>query len=103
MQLWWEKRGHHLTRHLVHGDYGGENILWSKDRIVALLDFGMVDLHERVIELAYSLYWMLMRLEGKKPLRSSTTGTLRRWPKSRWRSCRNPRVFYPDCSGLSSR
>ncbi len=67
MQSWWEQRGRHLPRHLVHGDYGGENILWSQERIVALLDFDMVDIHERVFELAYSLYWMLMRLEREKP------------------------------------
>jgi aminoglycoside phosphotransferase (APT) family kinase protein len=67
MQLWWEQRGHHLPQYLVHGDYGGENILWSQERIVALLDFDMVDIHERVFELAYSLYWMFLRLEGETP------------------------------------
>jgi homoserine kinase type II len=67
MQSWWDQIGHDLPRQLVHGDYGGENILWSQEHIVALLDFDMVDVHERVFELAYSLYWMFMRLEGEKP------------------------------------
>jgi Ser/Thr protein kinase RdoA (MazF antagonist) len=68
MQSWWEQRSHHLPIQLVHGDYGGENILWSQESIVALLDFDMVDVHERVYELAYSLYWMFLRLEGENPL-----------------------------------
>lgn len=61
---WWQQTDARLPAQLVHGDYGGENILFRRGAIIALLDFDLTSIHERVYEIAYSLYWMLARLSG---------------------------------------
>lgn len=62
---WWEQSGRFLPKQLVHGDYGGENILWQAGKIVALLDFDLVDVHERLYDLAYTFFWLFERLEQR--------------------------------------
>lgn len=47
----------------THGDYGGDNLLFHQEQIVALLDWDFVGVRERVCDLAYSLYWMLRRMQ----------------------------------------
>lgn len=63
LQTWWKAAQEHLPRQLTHGDYGGGNILFLQEHIVALLDFDLLRVRERVYELAYSLYWCLWKWE----------------------------------------
>ncbi|MBI3970867.1 MAG: phosphotransferase [Chloroflexi bacterium] len=58
---WWETVGEQLPRLLTHGDYGGGNVLFQNDQVIAILDFDFLDFRERVFDLAYSLYWALVR------------------------------------------
>ncbi len=46
-----------LSRTYIHGDYGGENILFRDGQIVAVLDFDFLAHRERVADLARTLYW----------------------------------------------
>lgn len=64
---WWQHASADLPRQLTHGDYGGGNLLFQDEQIVAVLDFDFLDVHERVFDLAYTLYWMLERLESHAP------------------------------------
>ena len=64
---WWHQIGRLLPQQPVHGDFGGDNILFREERIVALLDFDLMAIHERVFELAYSLYFMFRRFEYDVP------------------------------------
>jgi homoserine kinase type II len=48
-----------LPRSLVHGDYGGDNVLLRGAQVVAILDFDFLAERERIFDLAYSLYWAL--------------------------------------------
>lgn len=69
IQDWWVDIGHRLPKQLVHGDYnGGTNVVFNNEHIVAVLDFDLVDIHERVFDLAYSLYFAMGSLEYGKPL-----------------------------------
>ncbi len=45
-----------LPRGLVHGDYGGDNVLLRGELVVAILDFDFLGERERVFDLAYALY-----------------------------------------------
>ncbi len=47
----------HLPRTYIHGDYGGDNILFRDRRIAAILDFDFLAHRERVADLARTLYW----------------------------------------------
>ena len=47
----------------THGDYGGDNLLFQGDRIVAIGDWDFVGVRERVFDLAYSWYWMFRRVQ----------------------------------------
>jgi len=47
----------HLSRAYIHGDYGGDNILFRDGQIVAVLDFDFLAYRERVADLARTLYW----------------------------------------------
>lgn len=51
-----------LLRSLVHGDYGGDNVLLDAGHVVAILDFDYMAERERIFELSYTLYWTLDRL-----------------------------------------
>lgn len=62
LQEWWSETHVYLPRQLTHGDYGGGNILFRQEHIVAILDFDFLRVRERVYELAYSLYWWLWKL-----------------------------------------
>ena len=62
IQQWWIETGRHLPRHYTHGDYGGGNVLFRKGHVVAVLDFDFLDFRERIFDVAYTLYWMLVRL-----------------------------------------
>ena len=64
----WVDTGYRLPKQLVHGDYGGANVVFNNEHIVAVLDFDLVDIHERVFDLAYSLYFAMGSLEYDKPL-----------------------------------
>ncbi len=50
---------------LTHGDFGGDNLLFTGDTPVALLDFDFLAVRDRVFDLAYTLFWMFERLEGQ--------------------------------------
>lgn len=60
-----------LPRGLAHGDYGGDNVLFDGDRVVALLDFDFLGERERLADLAYALYWALERYGFAFPARPS--------------------------------
>jgi len=51
----------------THGDYGGDNLLFHGDRIVAIGDWDFVGVRERLFDLAYSLYWMFRRVQPDAP------------------------------------
>ena len=63
IDTWWQNAALFLPVQPLHGDYGGGNILFQSDTIVAILDFDFLGIRERVFELAYTTYWMLKRLE----------------------------------------
>jgi homoserine kinase type II len=67
MQEQWNTMGERLPQQLVHGDYGGGNILYQQERVVGILDFDFMAVRERIFDIAYSLYWMFWRLETGKP------------------------------------
>lgn len=67
MEDWWRAVGAGLPRQPIHGDYGGGNLLFADGRPAAILDFDLLGVRERVYEVAYSLYWMLVRLAGDDP------------------------------------
>lgn len=62
VQNWWPNVNG-LPRGLVHGDFGVGNLLWRQDEVVAVCDFDFVAHHERVFDVAYTLFWMFERLE----------------------------------------
>ncbi len=64
---WWSSNGSSLPGRPIHGDYGGGNVLFENEAIKLVVDFDFLSIRERVYELAYSLYWMLRRLEGDQP------------------------------------
>ncbi|MBC8235162.1 phosphotransferase, partial [bacterium] len=69
LQGWWVDTGYRLPKQLVHGDYnGGTNVVFNNEHIVAVLDFDLVDIHERIFDIAYSLYFAMGSLEYDKPL-----------------------------------
>ena len=45
-----------LPRSLIHGDYGGENVLLRANKVVAILDFDYMAERERIFDLAYMVY-----------------------------------------------
>jgi len=61
LQEQWNKTNGHLTQQLTHGDYGGGNLLFRRERPVAILDFDFMRIRERVSEIAYTLYWWLCK------------------------------------------
>ncbi|NKB66773.1 MAG: phosphotransferase [Candidatus Latescibacteria bacterium] len=66
---WWNIQGAALPKRLVHGDYNtGTNVLILEDQSTAILDFDFVDIHERVFEIAYSMFFAVGRLEWGKGL-----------------------------------
>jgi len=62
IQDWWQAAGESLPQRYTHGDFGGENLLFQHDDVVAVLDLDFVARCERIFDLAYTLYWMLVRL-----------------------------------------
>jgi len=66
IRVWWQETGDQLPQQLIHGDYGGENLLFTQDQAAAILDFDFLAIRERIFELAYCIYWMLTRLEAKQ-------------------------------------
>ncbi len=62
----WGDAGRKLPGQLIHGDYGGQNLLFNGDSLVAILDFDFLDWRERIYELAYTLYFMMIRLSGEE-------------------------------------
>ena len=63
---WWAEGGRALPAAPTHGDYGGENVLFDHERVVAILDFDFLAIRARVFDLAYALFWALTRLEGRE-------------------------------------
>ena len=63
---WWQDMGCRLIKQPIHGDFGGDNLLFDDNRVVALLNFDFLAIRERAFEIDYCLYWMLLRLEGRK-------------------------------------
>jgi Ser/Thr protein kinase RdoA (MazF antagonist) len=61
---WWPRAAPGLPVQPIHGDYGGGNVLFRRGRVVAVVDFDFLAMRERVYDLAYCLYWMLVRLAG---------------------------------------
>ncbi len=61
LQARWQAAKAYLPRQLTHGDYGGGNLLFRQERVVAILDFDFLRVRERVFEVAYTLYWWLYR------------------------------------------
>jgi homoserine kinase type II len=59
----WHEHSAQLPEQAIHGDYGGGNVLFSGGEVAAVLDFDFLQVAERVYELAYSLYWMMRRLD----------------------------------------
>jgi Ser/Thr protein kinase RdoA (MazF antagonist) len=49
--------GGSMPRQLVHGDYGAGNVLLRNGDIVGVIDWDFCAFHERVYDLAYSLFW----------------------------------------------
>ncbi len=66
-----------LPQQTIHGDYGGANLLFQGDTVVAILDFDFLGVRERAYEVAYALYWALQRLGGPAPPERLP------WPRSR--------------------
>lgn len=66
LQGWWEQEEQHLPPQLIHGDYGVGNLLWQQGEIIAVGDFDFVARHERIFDIAYTLYWMFERLEPSR-------------------------------------
>ena len=65
IQTWWNETGHRLPQQMMHGDCGTGNLLFRDEQIVAILDFDFLAIHERVFDLAYTLYWMFRRIESE--------------------------------------
>ena len=62
---WWPRAAPGLPgAGSIHGDYGGGNVLFRRGHVVAVVDFDFLAIRERVYDLAYCLYWMLVRLAG---------------------------------------
>lgn len=61
LQARWQPVKAYLPRQLTHGDYGGGNLLFQQERVVAILDFDFLRVRERVFEVAYTLYWWLYK------------------------------------------
>lgn len=61
LQARWQPMREQLPRQLTHGDYGGGNLLFQQERVVAILDFDFLRVRERVFEVAYTLYWWLYK------------------------------------------
>ncbi len=59
----WDKTNQHLPQQLIHGDYGGGNLLFEHERSVAILDFDFMQVKERVFDIAYTLYWWFAKQE----------------------------------------
>jgi homoserine kinase type II len=57
LQEQWNKTKQYLPQQLIHGDYGGGNLLFEHERPVAILDFDFMQVKERVFDVAYALYW----------------------------------------------
>jgi Ser/Thr protein kinase RdoA (MazF antagonist) len=63
LQTWWEHTGQAVPQQLTHGDYKGDNMLLRQGQVVALLDLDFLGMRERIFDLAYLLYWMLLCFE----------------------------------------
>ncbi|MCL4542057.1 MAG: phosphotransferase [Chloroflexi bacterium] len=53
-----------LPRQLIHGDFGGGNLLFQDNKAVAILDFDMCGSAERLYDLAYTTYFTMVRTTG---------------------------------------
>jgi homoserine kinase type II len=65
LEDWWEADGFLLPEQAVHGDYGGDNLLFQGDEVVGILDFDFLAVRERIYDVAYALYWYFSRLESE--------------------------------------
>jgi Ser/Thr protein kinase RdoA (MazF antagonist) len=65
INAWWQHNAYQLPQQVIHGDYGIGNVLMRKEQVVALVDLEFLAVHERVFDLAYTLYWMMHRVESK--------------------------------------
>lgn len=63
---WWEDGGYLLPEQAVHGDYGGDNLLFRGADVVAILDFDFLAVRERVFDIAFGLYWVFATLEADR-------------------------------------
>lgn len=77
LQTWWQDNQPRLPRQITHGDYGGDNLLFWQGQVVAILDFDLVGIRERVYELAYTLYWWLKK-QGQGQI-----AAVNAWPRVR--------------------
>ena len=66
---WWHEQGANLPQQVVHGDFNtGTNVLILDNQSTAVLDFDFLDIHERVFEIAYSMFFAVGSLEWGKLL-----------------------------------
>ncbi len=64
----------HLPPSLIHGDFLGNNVQLSVERVMAILDFDRLAWRERVHDLAGSLYCVLGRLHRARPADEPPSG-----------------------------
>ena len=66
---WWIVQGNNLPKQAVHGDFNtGTNVTTSSDQTTIVFDFDFVDIHERVFDIAYSMFFAIGSIEWGKPL-----------------------------------
>lgn len=63
VEEWWEEGGYLLPEQAVHGDYGGDNLLFRNGKVAAILDFDFLAVRERLFDVAFALYWVFSNLE----------------------------------------
>ncbi len=68
VEEWWEEGGYLLPEQAVHGDYGGDNLLFRGGEVAAILDFDFLAVRERLLDVAFALYWVFANMEaGRLP------------------------------------
>jgi len=66
VEEWWEEGGYLLPEQAVHGDFGGDNLLFRGADVVAILDFDFLAVRERLFDLAFALYWVFANHEADR-------------------------------------
>ncbi|HYH13426.1 MAG TPA: phosphotransferase, partial [Thermomicrobiales bacterium] len=58
----WAGYARSLPRHLIHGDFVGNNVLIHQGEVIAILDFDRLAVRHRVYDAAYTLMYVVTRL-----------------------------------------